>query len=274
MPTAMKSDALEILMTDISYGISLAQPGSKLDKVADYDLYFSSGWPFLRLAETGSVPSSNFPIDGGQYRVIIPHKLKYPPFVLVWSSSTGLIAFGMNINSVDIQFTSAGVDTFQYFIFALPLTKSLDTATRNTFGQATGTPLYNYGIRYNEHGIENTDDRDTILDTSFRSPLIHKVINGPVTIQSRPGEAFDGSRGLLYNLDLPYNPLLFAFMSNDNENFIILDTIRPSPPKLAFVRTLGVLKSYFALAATDNNFATFVIFKDPVDLVPRTEVST
>src|SRR5690242_3832335 len=101
----------------MAYNVKGSTPGYDAKTAADYLLSFSSGWPLLKLHETGNFSGT------------VTHNLGYPPFYLLTRPASGL---GSADGRIDQEASNYGVDSTtlsrssgsgnpRYFIFRLDL---------------------------------------------------------------------------------------------------------------------------------------------------------
>jgi hypothetical protein len=241
-------------------GIKFAQPGSDVNTVADYDAYFYNGWPFLKIVDVGT-------FVGTGDRMSIPHTLKYPPFFMIFAEGSSLYVFESNVSysdRIDVE-GEPGVN-YQYIIFALPLNKNFDSEVITPIG-STSKDHARQGIQMSNTTVDTGDNREFILNSDFKSPLVHKVIYAPIGLIN--GGDFNGlTDGVRYKFDLPYQPTIFGFYSFGNEGFMQVMITAQSPPKLFYdgVESGHVDGATIRGFSDEGDYATFVVLKDPNDI--------
>lgn len=251
-------------------GIKFSRPGTPVDKVADYDSYFYTGWPWPKIIAEGDVF-----VNSSKARVKNP--LGQPAFFMVFGQSTSLRELDGTINSnmltIGTQSGSYPNELVHYMIFSIPLKSNIQTENINIIGQ-TAASRSKYGVQFNPSGLNAGTDKDFFLNSDFRSPLIHRTFSG----QAAPLTMWTGV-GIEYTFDLPYQPALFGFASADGENFTQVTTTAQSPPKIIFpgvgpwagggFRAGGVVIT----APNTNYFNSMVILKNPFSVGASVDVT-
>lgn len=240
-------------------GVKFSRPGVSVDRVVDYDSYFYTGWPWLKIIKEGKVFVGS--------KTTVPNPVGYPCFYMVFGKTTGLREFGISVNSNSLIIDTGGFypsEDCYYYLFALSLKKPYASDKVNLLGGMAGSRSP-YGIKYNPGGVNEGADKLFMINSDFRAPLVHAVVASP----NYPLTSWTGS-GVEYFFDLPYAPLVFGFSSTDNENFTMATTTAQTPPKTIFPGVGpwggGSFKAGSVIVSGQASwFGAIVILKNPSD---------
>jgi len=222
-------------MNRVTYVVKGTPPGYDIGTAADYLLSFNSSWPLPKLHETGNFSGT------------VTHGLGYPPFHLLARPAGGVgtadgrvdqFADEYGVNSTVLsRFSGSG--TPRYFIFRLDLTTDF-TAPIETGSTTQNAQNDDYVFKMTKPGEDtsSTDMRDFALHSNTRSPALHKVAHGSMSVDA-------GGWIATIPHGLSYVPTAFAFIK-PNANSAGLDpdkyTIVPPP--------VGVGVFYYLVDAT------------------------
>lgn len=227
-----------------SFGVKVSLPGFNAETAADQDLYFNSSWPLLKIDEdlSGTMTITGTASDQ------VTHNLGYPPFVLVWATSThanptfndSLNLYCIDsINSTTVSFRnytngqlSAG-DKIRYYIFRNPLNVNFLAPNIQLAQTKQGTNKQDFGLKFAKpnKNTSSTDLRDYTIHSGTKSLQVHQVAYGPLA--SYPVQGGGTGWGFRYITDLPYRPVHFGFYSSDNINFIPVFAAATTFPKIS-----------------------------------------
>lgn len=245
-------------MADSDFGIKVSQPGFNVKSAGDPNFYFSSSWPWLKVALTDQ---TTFNAAG---KVVISHDLKYPAFALGYSSVDGpRIATADDSSNI---FSGTAGATLRYYIYRLPLNVPFQSSQQHVTPVGQQTINRDFGFKFAKRGkdVTSSDLRDYTIHSGTRSPLVHKVIYEPLA-PIATGD-YNGIFGLEWQNELPYFPIYFAYAVN-NGVFTPLDSVTTLTPKInydglgtAFIRGIVIND-----LGRSSQFGCFVILKDPLD---------
>lgn len=181
------------------FGAKGSLPGYDVSTAVDYLMQFNSSWPHLKVHDTGTSSST------------VTHNLGYPPFHFIASTFVAgavdqFSSFEWGATSTQLT-RSSGSGSKRYFIFRLPLDQ--DYTAPDIAGTTSKTTEDNdFGFKLAKPGasIDSTDMRDFALHSNTRSPMVHKVDHGPMTLAGGFGYYREVAHGL------PYTPIAFAFI--------------------------------------------------------------
>lgn len=251
-----------------SVGIKMSQPGWDVRRAGDANTYFSSSWPWLKI---DSEPVIGLTSTSG----IINHTLNYPPFVMAWSNTRGLIMDSLTISSKKITIAGTAGENILCRIFRNPLNVSYKSDVVHAALVPEGTPDTSHGIKVSKPGkdVSSKDLRDFTIHSGTRSPLVHEVRFEK--LGTIAGGDYSGIHGLKYASDLPYSPLYFVFYSADGDSFVCLNAASPTPPKINYdgIDSGNIKNIILNNGSTVGGYGCFFVFKDPFDAPNITKVT-
>jgi len=246
-------------------GIKLSQLGFDVNTAADQDLIFSSSWPLLKIAYTGTAT-----FNDASDTTIFTHDLGYPPFYIAFridGDNSYLFndpQFYVNNTVFGNSGSGAGTDiTIRYYICRNPLNENFAADVFRTSGVSQSSFDRDFGIKVAKEGkdVSSTDLRDFTIHSGTRSPMIHTIKYGQL-------EAVGSNYDLVYTNNLGYNPIFFGFHSTDNVKFSGLNGREQSNPKL-FTSSTGDL----TIRNSSATYGSLVVFKDPFSVTTSTAVT-
>jgi hypothetical protein len=258
------------------FGAKVSLPGFNVETAADSDLYFSSGWPIIKIDED---LSESIVLDPDNN--LITHNLGYPPFTLVFSQNNGFLGAANNINSttvipVDSGYQSANIgDVLHVYVCRNPLNQNFLAKSIQLAQTQQGTNHEDYGIKFSKPGydVSSTDLRNFTLHSGTKSLQVHQVLYqalGQFNDINYGLPNFPNAMGIKYITDLPYDPVYFAFFSSDNENFTPLFAISQTVPKIEFNTIDGGIIVY---NQTNPGWGVFFILLDPYQSTNQVSVT-
>lgn len=232
-------------------------PGYDVKYATDYLLSFNSSWPLLKLHDTSTFSGS------------VSHDLGYPPFHMLAKSDGRIDQFsGTNqnygVNSSVLNRTS-GPGTPRYFIFRLDLTTDYTApVVTGTTAQSVQSDDFVFKMTKPDKDVSSTDMRDFALHSNTRSPALHKVAHGSMSIVGSGWE-------VTVPHGLSYVPTAYAFIKpNANSAGLATDRYFIVPPPV------GVGVAYYEVDATNVHIVgdgsllnlavpeySIVVLKDP-----------
>lgn len=249
-------------------GIKVSQLGYDAGDSGDQYLLFSSGWPLLKIAYTGTVT-----LDTSKDNVIFNHNLTYPPFFIMFNYTTGKSFMqGPRFRIADPRFyvttsilgiTGAGdgslaPQNYRWYICRLPLDQPFTAPVYSLSNPAKGDRNQGIGLKVAKEGadINSTDLRDYTIHSGTRSPMVHSVTAG---LMPQVGSS---DYELTWINNLGYDPMYFSFSRSD---FFANDVGKwYGPVNLADLSSIhpGV-QNLTAFSSLPLNYASIVVFKDP-----------
>lgn len=213
------------------FGVKVSLPGFPVETAADADLYFSSSWPTLKIDDdlSGTVTLAANQVFTGN------HNLGYPPFTMLWSTTTGFRGPVDKVNPTTFSFSNTIPDTYRYYITRNPLNSNFQAPNVQLAQTAQGTGNQNFGLKFTKPGksTDSTDLRDYTIHSGTKSLQVHQVIYAPFApVPIIGGGTF--ASALKYITDLPYSPVFFCFYSLDNITFSPAFATSQSPPQVEF----------------------------------------
>lgn len=175
--------------------------GNDVDTAVDYLNTFNSSAPLLKVHET-NVSSST-----------VTHNLGYFPLFFIMYPSGGYVPGAVNqFSSTEWSVTtsqlvrSSGTGSIRYFIFRQSLEVNF-SAPYVDGGKSPITSSSNYVFKLSKPGtaVNSQDMRDYSLHSNTKSPMIHKVDYGAMTLIS-------GSYYRVVAHGLPYTPTVIVYM--------------------------------------------------------------
>lgn len=246
----------------MSYVVKGTPPGFDVGTAIDYLQTFNTGWPLLKLHDTGTSSTT------------ITHNLGYVPLFFTTLGSGGFAPGAVDQNShgtwdaSTTQLVATSAPSTRYYIFRQSLTSNFTAnviSGNNTAGQKTD----GYVFKMTKEGKDtsSTDMRDFALHSGTVSPMIHKVDHGAMT------NIGGGILERVVTHNLGYAPMVFVYMQ-PGANTLSLSTTRYG----IVMPQVGVSGRYYENSSTtvrvvaDTTFfngtpnVSVVIMKNPFDL--------
>lgn len=180
----------------MSFGFKAAQPGYDVKKSPDSKMAASSEWQSLRIAFEGNF---TLPANDSTPKILFNHNFGYVPFFWVFMNDdygAGTYPDDISrfwntfdpdivIDETSIKAPAGGVGVEmqgRYIVFENPMIQDYE-ADINIRGVGESINIDKYGVRaaLNNKDIKSDDKRDLTLDTTTRTPLVHRVKNGMTT---------------------------------------------------------------------------------------------
>ncbi len=200
------------------YVAKLAQRFFDVRTAADKDLVFSSEFPLLKEEATGIIDTSTLGPDFDYYP-IYNHGLGYHPFFIFITEDAGISFRGAVDSNYVYMSPSAGL-RYRWIVYRLPLYRSFESPVSNNLSvQNDNDSNLKFKFAKNGKNINSTDLRDFTIHSDTMSPIVHAVnFKEPST-----SDFFSTSIGDLWRhiveVNLPYEPLVFAFGEYTHEDF-------------------------------------------------------
>jgi hypothetical protein len=250
--------------------------GYDVKTAVEYLNTFTSSAPLVKIHDSNTASST------------VSHDLGYPPFFFITYPSTGFVPGAVNQFSADewsVSSTqlvrSSGSGSVRYYIARLDLTDNF-SSTYISGDEVLSPSTSDYVFKLSKPGFntESSDMRDYSLHSNTKSPVVHKVDNGIMTLIS-------GTYFRVVAHDLPYTPTVLVFMRPGTNSlglsannygivmppigisgrYFVVDYAVSGQGGVGYVTVLAD-SSYFSSAPT----VSVVILKEPINrnLVPRT----
>lgn len=202
----------------MSIGIKMSQPGYNVKTSPDDKMAFSSEWQTLRIIKEVPfrIPASSVATT------IFFHDLGYAPLywpiidkpgdsnlALIYPDGTAHVQNSDDLDIVVDEHTiryittspSGGEVTGRVILFENPLVQNYE-APIDLRGSGDAIDTSNYGVRFVNNGsIDSTDKRDFAIDSTSRTPLVHRIKNGTT----------DSTKQIIINHDLGQLPAFFVY---------------------------------------------------------------
>lgn len=200
------------------YGAKGSTQGFNVKTVADRLLSFSSSFPIPGIVATDTKTSSG----------TLSHGLGYYPMIISFmtigsnperTTMTSDWQAGIGTSNVSIVVDSS-IPRRRTYVTNINLEDNF-TST-NTPGDESATTDEDFFIKITKEGkdVSSTDLRDFTVDTTTRSPLVHKIKSGTMTTDPSQSNRWAAS----LDSGLSYQPFAFCFAKAANES-----VYRPCP---------------------------------------------
>lgn len=269
--------------------VKLAQPGFDVKTTGDENLIYNSNWPLLKTYKSGNVTISDWSVHSTP---VISHDLGYVPAFWYFANTTlesevsgvpvianrsefnGPVRFFPGITDSKLVFdiqdgAGQGVVKFQYYIFALDITKPYTAPQIKVGEQGGGRGDTVFKLALPGKDANSTALEDFVVHSDARSPLIHAVFPGKTVADSSvSGFGFSFTHGL------GYIPMFFAYVKTgvfgvDNATTDSWLLMPVGGSVLGF--TVNEQTISFSTVAPDVE-VSLVILKDPFNINQLTSV--
>lgn len=244
------------------FGAKLSQPGYDVSSAGAQDLIFSSSFPTLKEAGTGTVTgkSSSVPI------IVFEHNLTYHPFFLIQinKGSGGEMDVDNNfwVDDNKLYFGDSNGYSYRWAVYRLPLYKDFQSTALDQGTSISEGVNNDFGIKFTKDGVDlNSNDlRDFTLHSRGRTPLVHEV--------SEKDWVQGTTEHTVYH-NLTYIPLAFGFTLQKNNTTIQVFGSPQASPGIA----RGIDNITIGSDVNTSLKTSIVILKDPFVTTDRTVVN-
>lgn len=200
----------------MGYGARVSRVGFDAKTCADFETFFDSAYPNLKIAFEGSFTTTTSVSD----QTIVTHSLGYAPVFVLYikdkygSGNTILARTGYSqyfgINSSQLIYNGGAGDDFEgyYYIYHQRIDQNINYSTvSNTPTTPAGT-VPDYAIRVSKPGfnVNTASPRDLAWSSEYPTLIIHRMVTGTLT-SAVPTSITHG---------LPYFPQFFFYLYDIN----------------------------------------------------------
>lgn len=232
------------------YGAKGSTQGFNVRDVADQLLSFSSSFPTPGIVATDTKTSSG----------ILTHNLGYYPMILSFfttgsspeiTTMTNDWQAGIGTDNVSIV---VDVDIPRRRTYVTNINLEDNFTASNRPGDETGGAEEDFFIKITKEGkdVSSTDLRDFVVDTTTRSPLVHKIKSGTMTTDPTMPTRWAAS----LDSGLSYQPFSFCFAKAATET-----VYRPCP------RPVGA--TFIPFFDVQGSVTTVYAWKDDYPTAPK-----
>lgn len=221
------------------YGIKVSQRGFDARTCPDYKLLFNSGWPLLKILDSGTMTNATGVITSFSYGYV-PAFWWFSDGKVGTAHTPGVANFGYTFND-NLAISATGLSvrpsgpgtniTGRYYLFALDIetpyqSDSIVLPTVDDIANLTDT---DYGIKVAKEGksVDSTDLRDFSIHSGTRSPMVHSVTPGskaasPSTVTVTHGLGYAPMAFVYFKITPTFTD--YAILTGADDSFVIVGT--------------------------------------------------